>query len=253
MFEEYFSRQSRSYLDARPLYPAALFDFLSSLCAKREIAWDCATGNGQAAVGLAECFEKVIATDTSQSQIAHTIPRKNIEYPVAPAENFSIASKTVDLITAGQAAHWLDLNGFYLEARRVACEGALIAIFGFREVIVAPSVDELISHYLHEVVGGYWPAGKELYDSRYASLYFPFQELSAPDFKIEVDWTLDQLLRLFDSYSGPQKYWEVHGKPPSLELLDEFNKAWGGEQLTRKVIIPLLLRVGRINTSLLLI
>jgi hypothetical protein len=247
MFEEYFSRQSQSYLDSRPLYPAAIFELLSSLCAKQEIAWDCATGNGQVAIGLAEHFEKVIATDISQTQITHAIPRKNIEYRVAPGENSPIASKAVDLITVGQSAHWLDLNRFYLEARRVACESALIAIFGFREAIVTPSVDELISLYLHEVVGGYWPAGKELYDSRYTSLYFPFQELPAPDFKIEADWTLDQLLRLLDSYFGPQKYLEVQGKPLSLELLDEFNKAWGGKQLTRKVTIPLLLRVGRIS------
>jgi len=246
VFEDYFSRQGQAYVDARPPYPVELFEFLSSLCAKREVAWDCATGNGQVAVGLAHHFDKVIATDISQSRIAYAIPGKNIEYRIEPAENSSIPSRTVDLITVGQAAHWLNLHGFYLEARRVAREGALIALFGFRELKVTPLIDRLTNRYLHEVVDGYWTAGKELYDSRYAFLYFPFDELKAPYFKIKVSWTLDQLLRLLDSYSGPQRYLEVHGKPPSLELLEEFKKAWGGEGLTREVIIPLLLRVGRI-------
>lgn len=247
VFEDYFSRQGKAYVDARPSYLVELFEFFSSLCAKREVAWDCATGNGQVAAGLAQHFEKVIATDISQSRIAYATPGKNIEYRVEPAENSSIPSGTVGLITAGQAAHWLNLHRFYLEARRVACEGALIALFGFREVKVTPLVDTLTNRYLHEVVDGYWTAGKELYDSRYVSLYFPFEELQAPDFKIKVDWTLDQLLRLLDSYSGPQRYLEVHGKPPSLELLEEFKKAWGSEGLTREIIIPLLLRVGHIT------
>jgi hypothetical protein len=126
-------------------------------------------------------------------------PGKNIKYRVEPAEDSSIPSRTVDLITVGQAAHWLNLHRFYLESRRVAREGALIALFGFRELKVTPLIDRLTNRYIHEIVGGYWPAGKELYDSRYASLYFPFEELQAPDFKIKVDWTLDQLLRLLDS------------------------------------------------------
>ena len=42
-----------------------------SLCATHEIAWDCATGNGQAAVALAPYFRTVIATDASQQQIDH--------------------------------------------------------------------------------------------------------------------------------------------------------------------------------------
>ena len=40
------------YAVARPTYPSALFDLLSSLTKKHERAWDVGTGNGQAAIGV---------------------------------------------------------------------------------------------------------------------------------------------------------------------------------------------------------
>ena len=46
-----------------------LFTYLASLCPAHDLAWDCATGNGQAAVALAPHFEQVIATDASAQQI----------------------------------------------------------------------------------------------------------------------------------------------------------------------------------------
>lgn len=48
-----FSRQSASYAKYRPGYPPELFDFILSHVKGREAAWDCATGNGQAANQLA--------------------------------------------------------------------------------------------------------------------------------------------------------------------------------------------------------
>ena len=41
------------YVQSRPQYPGELFAYIASLTVKRKLAWDCATGNGQAALGLA--------------------------------------------------------------------------------------------------------------------------------------------------------------------------------------------------------
>ncbi|HEX2170692.1 MAG TPA: hypothetical protein VHF65_10385 [Nitrososphaera sp.] len=46
------------------------------------MAWDCATGNGQAAVILSEYFDQLIASDASKEQIKNAQPRKNIRYEV---------------------------------------------------------------------------------------------------------------------------------------------------------------------------
>ena len=46
-----FAVASDSYAIARPQYPADLFRWIAGQCENVEMAWDCATGNGQAAVG----------------------------------------------------------------------------------------------------------------------------------------------------------------------------------------------------------
>ena len=52
-FKDHFSGHAADYAKFRPNYPPKLFDHLASISPKRELAWDCATGSGQAAVGLA--------------------------------------------------------------------------------------------------------------------------------------------------------------------------------------------------------
>ena len=61
-FHDYFSDHSKLYASARPTYPEELFGFVASIAPARERVWDCATGNGQAAVGLARYFAEVEAT-----------------------------------------------------------------------------------------------------------------------------------------------------------------------------------------------
>src|SRR5687767_3059098 len=60
-FRDYFSAQSDIYARSRPRYPEELFRFLASIVKQKELAWDCGTGNGQAAVSLSRYFKKVMA------------------------------------------------------------------------------------------------------------------------------------------------------------------------------------------------
>jgi hypothetical protein len=60
-----FATEAAEYVHLRPTYPDNLFEFLATIVASRNIAWDCATGNGQAATHLARHFGQVIATDES--------------------------------------------------------------------------------------------------------------------------------------------------------------------------------------------
>jgi hypothetical protein len=70
-FKDHFSRQAADYAKFRPHYPQELFDYLGGIAPSRQLAWDCGTGNGQAAVGLASVLERVIATDASEKQITN--------------------------------------------------------------------------------------------------------------------------------------------------------------------------------------
>ena len=55
-FEDHFSTHSRQYAQARPTYPDEIYAYLASLAPARSLAWDCGTGNGQAAIGLASRY-----------------------------------------------------------------------------------------------------------------------------------------------------------------------------------------------------
>ena len=114
-FKDHFSKQAADYAKFRPGYPHELFVYLGSIAPSRQLAWDCGTGNGQAAVALASVFDRVVATDASEKQIANAQPHERVEYRVAPAENSGIDSRTLDLITVAQALHWFDLDRFYAE------------------------------------------------------------------------------------------------------------------------------------------
>ncbi len=81
-----YSPYSRQYADSRPRYPESLFKYLSDLSLHHTNAWDCATGNGQAALSLTNYFERVIASDVSLSQVRNAPNDKQIHYFVSLSE-----------------------------------------------------------------------------------------------------------------------------------------------------------------------
>ena len=105
-FIDNFSCHSKEYSFSRPTYPDLLFEFLSTITPQKNLAWDCATGNGQAAIGLSKYFKNVIASDASENQIQHGFQRENIDYKKFPAENANLDNDSVDLVTVAQALHW---------------------------------------------------------------------------------------------------------------------------------------------------
>src|SRR4051812_23175783 len=102
-FKDNFSKQSDLYAKYRPHYPIDLYRFLASLTQDHELAWDCGTGNGQAAVDLAKFYRQVIATDPSSEQLKHAIPRQNIIYKNEKAEQSSLLPHSADLLMIANA------------------------------------------------------------------------------------------------------------------------------------------------------
>src|SRR5262245_27822840 len=97
-FEDHFSGHAAAYATYRPAYPAGLPAYVAGLPAPpadHRLAWDCATGNGQAAHGIVEHFERVIVTDASPQQLEHALPHPRIEYRVAPAESSGLADASI--------------------------------------------------------------------------------------------------------------------------------------------------------------
>ena len=244
-FKDHFSSASDRYAAYRPDYPAALFAWLAGLCAERELAWDCATGSGQAALGLAPHFHRVVATDATAEQIRHAAPHPLIDYRLAPAEASGLVDHGVDLVTAAQAAHWFDLPRFYAEAARVLKSGGAIAVWGYGQMLLPGGMDARFQRFYAETVGPYWPPERALIDDAYRSLDFPFAEIESPAFAIEVGWTLPRLMDYLSTWSAVKRYQAARGRDPLPALLAEIRILWGDPEAARALQWPLFLRVGR--------
>jgi SAM-dependent methyltransferase len=246
-FSDHFSQHAAIYAQFRPSYPPALFEYLASLCANRSLAWDCATGSGQSAVGLTPYFKRIIATDASRQQLAHATPHQNIDYRLASAEQSELASNSVDLISVFQAAHWFNLTQFYAECVRVAKPGCVIVLCCYQLMQVETAIDQLIDKLYHQVLADFWPVERCLVDSGYQTIDFPFKKLKPPAIQMQVDWTLDQFLGYIQSWSAWQKYLGSPNRPSEKWLSEEFLRAWGNTKISKTVTWPLQMRVGIIR------
>lgn len=253
-FKDLFSRQSKEYAVSRPTYPKTLFEFLAGLVERRELAWDCATGNGQAAVQLAGYFGGVVASDASKKQVenARAVPA-NVSFKVFPAEKPELADASVDLVTVAQALHWFRLDDFYREVRRVARKGAAIAAWTYGLHSVSPEVDRITQTFYRDIVGRYWPPEVRYIENRYEDIPFPFTQIKSPNFQIELEWSLQNLVGYFYSWSSTQKYIQENGSDPLEKVYSDLVAAWGGKEgeegdagKTKKVTWPIYLKAGRL-------
>ncbi|RMF23982.1 MAG: class I SAM-dependent methyltransferase, partial [Cyanobacteria bacterium J083] len=192
--QDSFSVQSDNYAKYRPHYPATLFAELASLCASKQRALDCATGNGQSAIALTKHFKEVIATDVSQQQIAQAITHPQVSYLVVAAEKLDFPAAYFDLITVAQAIHWFNLPEFYQKVKYIGKPGAIIAAWAYDLFKINNQIDEIIQDILLKPIEAFWAEGNKLISAKYQSIDFPFTEISLPTFQLQVEWNLAQLL-----------------------------------------------------------
>ncbi|OWY18210.1 class I SAM-dependent methyltransferase [Sphingobacteriales bacterium UPWRP_1] len=246
-FKDYFSTQSDIYAKYRPGYPDALYDFLLQLTPDRLTAWDCATGNGQVAVVLAQHFTTVFATDASPAQINHAAARPNIHYSVATAENSGLASLSTNLITVAQALHWFNFDAFYTEVRRVGKPGSVLAVWGYELCEVTPAVDAVFMYYYNHILAGFWAQERMYVENRYTNIPFPFNEVATPLFYIELQYNFFEFCGYLNSWSATQKYRQQHGQNPLELVAAQLLEAWGNAEQMRFVRFPVFMRAGFID------
>lgn len=244
-FKDYFSTQSEVYAKSRPHYPDELFRFLASLAPAHDLAWDCATGNGQAATVLANYFSKVIATDGSAQQIKNAVPHEKVTYAVALADDSGIEPGTVDLVTIAAALHWMDFDKLYKEVKRVLKPGGIFAGWTYCDSHVSDALDPIIHYLSKEILGSYWPPERAYVENYYRNIPFPFKPISTPEFKISVMAGFDFLLGYLNSWSSTQSYIKINGKNPIELVRKQLENAWGDISKNREITWALTLKVGK--------
>ena len=242
-FKDHFSGQSGEYQKYRPDYPSALFEWLASVAGRHGLAIDVATGNGQAAVGLAGYFDTVLATEPSASQLREARPHPRVTYRQEPAESISAQSESADILTAAQAAHWFDWARFTDEARRVLAPGGVLAIWCYGDVDVTPAIDAVVGDFSRDVVGPYWPRERRYIDEGYRDLNLPFPAIEAPPFEMHTHWDAAAMLGYLDTWSAVRRCRSRTGRDPLSLLARQLSEAWGDG--VRDMRWPLMLKAGR--------
>ncbi|EST04849.1 Methyltransferase type 11 [Kalmanozyma brasiliensis GHG001] len=177
-----FSRttfDAASYLAFRPSYPRWVHDKVlayhfgrsPSSSASSQLAVDLGCGPGISTLSLLPHFSRVIGVDPSSKMVdaavtpdtpnlpSNLIPDPadgptgqlgQIEYRQGYSESLDfLQDGSVDLITAGQAAHWFDYPSFWREATRVVRPGGSVCLYGYPDFFLPefPSTRSLLNKF----------------------------------------------------------------------------------------------------------
>ncbi len=247
MATDHFSAHAANYARHRPTYPPGLFAWLARQCPVRNMAWDCATGNGQAALALTEHFRRIHATDFSAEQLAQAKPHPRIDYRLAPAEASGLADHSCDLVVVAQALHWFCNERYFAEVRRVLKPGGLFAAWTYTLLHSDPGLSAIVRDYSINTVGAYWPPERRWVDLGYRDMPFPCADIETPDFEIKLDLTLEDVLAYLRTWSSTQRCIMETGVDPCIALGDRLKEVWPIPETPKTIVWPITLRCGRIE------
>ena len=87
-----------------------------------------------------------------------------VSYVQSSAEALGfLEDKSVDMVTAAQAAHWFDQSKLWPELARVVREGGSVAFWGYNDHVLIewPKASQVVDHYAYgegeDCMGRYWP------------------------------------------------------------------------------------------------
>jgi SAM-dependent methyltransferase len=244
-WKDLFSGHAEDYARFRPSYPPALFAWLAEVSPGRGLAVDLGTGNGQAAVSLADHFERVIGIEPSAEQLAHAATHPRVEYRVATSEATGLNVAAADLLLAAQAFHWFEPDAFFVEARRVVRPGGVLALVSYALSRITREVDTVVDE-LYRRLDPYWEPERRMVEDGYASVQVPFTELTAPAFAMQSTWTVDDLVGYLGTWSALRKALAAGGRNPLDDVGPQLAAAWG-EEPRREVVWPLAVRAFRVD------
>ena len=243
-FRDLFAFAAGSYASYRPEYPDELFRWLAESTRRRECAWDCGTGSGQAALALAGHFAQVVATDASLTQLVNARRTPGVHYLAMAAESAALGADTVDLVTVAQALHWFDRERFFAEVDHVLRPGGALAVWSYALVSIDPAIDAVLHRLYQDVLGSYWPAERRLVESGYADITLPYSEEPPPPFVMRTTWSLAQLGGYLSTWSAVGRYRAMVGADPLADTMYALGSIWGTSE-TRPIRWPLSVRIAR--------
>ncbi len=172
-----------------------------------------------------------------------------------------MADDSVDLVTVAQAVYWFDFAKFYSEVKRVGKKKArgggrgregIIAVWSYDMHKVEPDIDRIFDRLDvgGDILGRFWPVEIRRYvKEHYRTIPFPFEEITIviPEFKMETDWNLYQLLNYVQTWSAVKKYRLVEKSDPLDLVRGELERIWGDGHKKKRIVWKLSTRIGIIR------
>ncbi|GKZ29455.1 hypothetical protein AbraIFM66950_005011 [Aspergillus brasiliensis] len=215
-----------AYAAYRPSPPKSLFDtILTYHRSSRELCVDLGTGHGAVARALATHFDSILGVDPSESMLKEARRAQtrlsNIQYHQSKAESLPfIASKTVDLVIACQAAHWFDPEPLWTEMARIVRPGGTVAFWNWGHYVVSgyPKANRALRQFASEDLAPYWPQpGISVFED----LSVPADELyvsGTPEaIPMRTSQTLGSLEALLRTWSAVHEWRRAHPEALSVK------------------------------------
>ncbi|XP_075661564.1 uncharacterized protein LOC142631307 [Castanea sativa] len=255
-----FDKQADFYANGRPTYPTEWYSMLAALTPHHSLAWDVGTGNGQAAIGIAEHYEQVVGTDVSEAQLKLAMPHPRIRYlhtPLSITDDELVAliggENSVDLITVATAVHWFELPKFYsLVTRLLRKPGGVIAVWAYKGVVVSPIFDPIMKRF-YDTTLPYWdPTIKSVFDD-YKTLPFPFESVGIgcegkpQQLDIPQEVSFEKFLNMLRSWSPVNTAKDQGVDLLSESVVKELESAWGGPKLIRSIAYKGFMLAGKVK------
>jgi trans-aconitate 3-methyltransferase len=106
----------------------------------------------------------------------------NIEFRQASAEDLSfVEDGSLDMVVAGQAAHWFDYNKVWPELSRKVRKGGTLAFWGYKDNIFVdyPAASKVLDQFCYgaETMGPFWEQpGRQILRDLYKDIVPPGEE-----------------------------------------------------------------------------
>ncbi|KAJ5906839.1 uncharacterized protein N7473_003755 [Penicillium subrubescens] len=215
-FSSYNQEQGKAYAAARPDYHHALYQFIidqhTATKGQLHTLLDVGTGPGNVARSLGVHFAHVVGLDPSEGMVSTarslggtTSTSEPIRFELSTAEDLGtnipqpVQDASVDLITAGNAAHWFDMPQFWSTAARVLKPGGSVILWTSGRTGIHPSVPNSaamqaeMDRIEEEYLVPFFVPGNWLTRNRYSDLPLP--------------WTLETPIAGFDEATSSRKDW----------------------------------------------
>ena len=152
-----FSSRVENYIKYRPSYPPEIIDFLTDekVLSKQSIVADIGSGTGILSELFLKNGNKVFGVEPNTEM--RRAAEKILEiYPdfvsiSSSAENTSLMSNSIDLITVGQAFHWFDIFKTRIEFKDILkSDGNIVLIWNTRRKTgkgFSSQYEQFITHY----------------------------------------------------------------------------------------------------------